>query len=85
MFYSLDKVNFWRRRMGGWKYAERYRRIYVNSHHSSKTIPIYARGILGLISHLPAFNPTRERYKVEHESSEFAQEVQQLCERHYPE
>ncbi|MHA1675302.1 MAG: PIG-L deacetylase family protein [Promethearchaeota archaeon] len=85
LFYSLDKINLWRRRLGNWKYAERYRRIIINSHPASKTIPIFARGVLGLISHLPAFNPDSKRYMVEHKSTAFAKEVQQLCERFYPE
>lgn len=113
LFYSLDKVNFWWKRLGPWKYAERYRRISkisvvhnntaeisgddtlikitnsdsmdsMNSNNSSIGSMIFNR-ILSLISHLPAFNPTRERYKVEKASSEFAQKIEKLCDRFYPE
>ncbi len=107
LFYSIDKVNFWWKQLGPWKYAERYRRISKNlkvhyntteistdntliktkngdSMNSSIGSMIFNR-ILSLISHLPAFNPTRERYKVKQVSSEFAQKVEKLCDRFYPE
>lgn len=94
LFYSLDKINLWRKKLGSWKYAERYRKIEQNSsRHNQKKKKnthisfqdLLLERILGNFSKLPPFNPTRKRYYVEQKTSEFAKKVELLSDKFYPE
>jgi LmbE family N-acetylglucosaminyl deacetylase len=81
--YSLEKFNLYKSITGKWKYIEKYRRL--SSKKKRSVTNIFLRGILGLISHLPPFNPTAARYHVDQNNSHFAQKVRKLREIHYPE
>lgn len=82
VFYSIEKFNFYRKKVGNWKFTEPYRRISLKEKGLKPNIII--QSILGLLSHLPFFNPTGARYHVSKGNSSFAYKVHKLRSIYYP-
>jgi len=81
-FYSMEKFNFYRKKIGGWNYVEPYRRISKKKNGLKPSI--FVQALLGIISHLPFFNPTGARYHVSKGNSSFAFRVRKLRRIYYP-
>ena len=82
LFYSIEKLNFYHKKIGNWNYVEPYRRVLLRD--KSKNGGFLLKGILGLISSLPFFNPTAKRYYVSKGNSSFAFKVRKLRDIYYP-
>jgi len=81
-FYSIEKFNFYSKKVGSWNFIEPYRRISKkkNGLKPNRFIQV----ILGIMSHLPFFNPTGARYHVSKGNTSFAHKVGKLRSIYYP-
>ncbi|MHA1674614.1 MAG: PIG-L deacetylase family protein [Promethearchaeota archaeon] len=77
LYYPIEKFNFPnRRRIGNWKFAERYRRVYRKG--KNPAINFIWKVILGKISRSQLTNFPRSHYTVLDTSTPFGQKIAQL-------
>jgi LmbE family N-acetylglucosaminyl deacetylase len=81
-FYSIEKFNFYKRKTGKWNYIEPYRRI--SKKRNGLKPNRFFQALLGIMSHLPFFNPTGARYHVSKGNTSFAHKVRKLTSIYYP-
>ena len=81
-FYSIEKFNFYSKKVGNYNFIEPYRRISKKKNGLKPSI--FVQAILGILSHLPFFNPTGARYHVSKGNTSFAFSVRKLRSIYYP-
>jgi len=81
LFNPFDKFNVFWNRIGRWKYAERYRRIYKDKKEPEPTL--LARALLTTIYQLNVINPPEEHFKVPRlKGTDFYEKVMELREKY---
>lgn len=76
LFYPIEKRNFTFRKLGKWKFVERYRRIF--RYGKEPKAGRFLKTILGIISHLHLVNPPEQHFVLPNWDSPFGQEILHL-------
>lgn len=79
--YPIEKHNFQKRKLGPWKYVERYRRVMLKSKDPKQSI--LSRGVIGLLSQLHVIDPPDSHFVVPDMNSPFGQQVKRLRDKYH--